>query len=132
MVDMPQGFATKQNIDQYTRFFEPKYPQNQKRYFESIIPLISKIIYTANIKREDMPSYLILKDAILESLSEGQIGLTRFFMVSWMTELGLTPSIDGIVIDNILSNKFEYTQRQDLYEHVEAPRRKGFLGLGGK
>ena len=123
---------TRQSVDDFTRFFEPRYPNNQKGFFESIIPLISKIIYTANIEREDMPSFLILKDAILECSNEGQIGLARDLIVGWMTELGLTPSIGGIVIDNILSNKFNYTQRQDLYEHIDKPKKKGFLGMGGK
>jgi len=131
-VDMPQHVATKQSIDQYSRFLEPRLPVNQKEYFEKLMPLISKSISIANIKREDMNSYMAVEDVILASLDEGQIGIARFWMTRWMTELGLTMSFDGIFMDHIATNKFEYTQRQDLYEHVETPRRKGFLGLGGK
>ena len=96
------------------------------------MPLISKGISIANIKREDMNSYIAIENVILEALSEGQIGIARFWMTRWMTELGLTMSFEGLFMDLIATNKFQYTQKQDLYEHVDYPKKKGFLGMGGK
>lgn len=131
-MDYPQHLTKKTSIDQYSRFFEPRLPTNQTKYYENIIPLVSKIIYTANIERGDMNAYLAVENMILEALSEGQIGLARDWMTKWQTELGLTTSIGGLVIENIMSNKFEHIQRQDLYEHVDYPKRKGLLGRGNR
>jgi hypothetical protein len=130
IVDLPQHITTKQSIDQYSRFLEPRLPENQKEYFEKLMPLISKGISIANIKREDMNSYIAVEDVVLESLNEGQIGIARFWMTRWMTELGLTMSFDGLFMDLIATNKFQYTQKQDVYEHIDYPKKKGLLGLG--
>lgn len=129
-MDLPQQITTKQNIDQYSRFLEQRLPKGQENYYENRMPLISKGISVANIEREDMPSYLAVENLILEALCEGQIGLARDGMTKWMTELGLTMSFKGLFMDLIATNKFQYTQKQDMYEHVEYPKKKGFLGMG--
>lgn len=131
-MDYPQQITTKQNIDQYSRFLEPRLPSNQTEYFENLMPLISKGISIANIKREDMNSYIAVENVILEALSEGQIGIARFWMTRWMTELGLTMSFDGLFMDLIATNKFSYTQKQDLHEHIDHPKKKGLFGMGGR
>lgn len=128
---MPQAVATKRSIDQYTQFFEPTIPKEQRRYFERVKPLISKENSVANIERTDMISYLVNTEAALECMAEGQIGLGRFLMTMHLADLKLTMSFDGKVIESIVSNKFEYTQRQDVHEHVDYPKRKGFFGGRG-
>jgi len=130
VIELPEHITTKQSIDQYSLFLEPRLPVNQKEYFEKLMPLISKAISIANIDRGDMNSYIAVENVILEALSEGQIGIARFWMTRWMTELGLTMSFDGQFMDLIATNKFQYTQKQDLYEHIDQPRKRGFLGLG--
>jgi len=127
-MDIPTGPINKRSIDQYTKFLEPTIPKGQEEYFNERKPLISKELSVGNIERSDMISYLDMKDAILEFLEEGQIGLARFLMTRYQGELKLSMSFEGRFMDHISSNKIEYTQRQDVHEHVEIPKRKGMFG----
>jgi hypothetical protein len=119
---------SKQSIDQYSRFLEPTIPRGQSDYYNERKPLISKELSVGNIEREDMISYLDLEDAILEFLEEGQIGLARFIMTRFQSELKLSMSFDAQFMKQITTSKFEYTQKQDIHEHVEPPKRKSIFG----
>ena len=129
MPDLPETMPTsKPSIDQYSRFLEPTIPKGQHEYYNERKPLISKELSVGNIVREDMISYLDTEQAILEFLEEGQIGLARFLMTTFQSELKLSMSFDGRFMEQITTSKFEYTQKQDLYEHIEPVRRKGLFG----
>jgi len=121
---------SKQSIDQYSRFLEPTIPTGQHDYYNDRKPLISKELSVGNIEREDMISYLDMEQAILEFLEEGQIGLARFLMTTFQSELKLSMSFEGRFMEQITTSKFEYTQRQDIHEHMEAVPKKGFFKRG--
>lgn len=121
--------STKQNIDQYSRFLQPTIPQGQEDYYNNRLPLVSKELSVGNIEREDMISYLDTEQAILEFLEEGQIGLARFMMTTFQSELKLSMSFGGSFMEHITTNKFEYTQTQHVHEHTQPVKKKGFLGL---
>jgi len=119
---------SKQSIDQYSRFLEPTIPRGQQDYYNERKPLISKELSVGNIERQDMPSHLDTEDAILEFLEEGQIGLARFMMTRFQSELKLSMSFQARFMEQITTSKFEYTQKQDIHEHTDAPVRRGLFG----
>lgn len=119
---------SKHSIDQYSRFLEPTIPSGQKGYYNEIKPLISKELSVANIQRTDMIGFFDTEDAILEFFIEGQIGLGRFLMTRWQTELKLSMSFDARFMEQITTSKFEYTQKQDIHEHMDVPQKKGLFG----
>lgn len=130
-MDMPKNMNfDKKTIDQYSKFLEPTIPKGQEKYFNERKPLISKELSVGNIERGDMISYLDMKDAILEFLEEGQMGLARFLMTRYQGELKLSMSFEGKFMEYISSNKMEYTQHQDIHEHHDIPKRTGFFGGG--
>lgn len=119
---------SKQSIDQYSRFLEPTIPKGQLDYYNDRKPLISKELSVGNIERTDMVSYLDMEDAILEFLEEGQIGCARFLMTRFQSELKLSMSFDANFMKQITTSKFEYTQKQDIHEHMETPKKMGIFG----
>jgi len=127
-MDIPTEIGHKQTIDQYSQFLEPTIPKGQNEYYNDRKPLISKELSVGNIDRTDMISYLDLEDAILEFLEEGQIGLARFLMTRYQSELKLSMSFNGRFMDQVSTSKFEYTQKQDITEHVSNPKKRGLFG----
>lgn len=134
--DLKDGrVAVKQNIDQYSRFLKPTIPEGQLGYYNPVMPLVGKELSIGNIERSDMLGHLPMISCIQILLSYGQLGLHRDMMIKFQSELKLTMSFDGKFMEQIASNKFEYTQEQHVYEHgLEEPKKKrGILGiLGGK
>ena len=127
--------VTKQNIDQYSRFLKPTIPSGQLGYYNPMMPLVGKELSIGNILREDMLGHLPMITCIQKLLSYGQIGLHRRFMIGFQSELKLTMSFDGKFMEQISSNKFEYSQEQHVYEHgLEEKKKKGLMGgmLGGR
>ena len=127
-MNIPTTSGNKQTIDQYSKFLEPTIPKGQEDYYNSRKPLISKELSVGNIERYDMIGNLDMYDAILEFLEEGQIGLARFMMTRFQGEFKMSMSFDGMFMDQITTNKFEYTQKQDITEHVQPMKRKGMFG----
>jgi hypothetical protein len=134
--DLKDGrVAVKQNIDQYSRFLKPTIPDGQLDYYNPVMPLVGKELSIGNIARDDMLGHLPMISCIQILLSYGQLGLHRDMMIKFQAELKLTMSFEGKFLEQIASNKFEYTQEQHVYEHgLEEPKKKkGFFGLlGGK
>lgn len=129
MDDVPTG----KNIDQFTRFFESNEilageKGDRKAYITNRKPLIGKETSTAIIERQDMLSYRYQTMTILEYMQHGLNQFAIDYLMLHLAELKTTPSIDGTAIKEILANKIEYSQRQDVYEHIEQPRKKGFFG----
>lgn len=126
--ELPHDIAKKQSIDQYSRFLQPTIPKGQLDYYNPRMPLVGKELSIGNIEREDMISYLTTEEAILEFLEEGQLGLARFMMTTFQSELKLSMSFEGRFMEYISTNKFEYVQKQDITEHVDAQPKRGFFG----
>ena len=119
--------SKSKNIDQYTRFFQSTLPPGKLQDYNDTLPLYGKETRVANIIRSDMNGYLYAGKGVQEMLCEGQIGFGHFMMKSYLQELCLTDSFGGITRDQIFTHKFEYTQKQDITEHVQQPQRKGFF-----
>ena len=119
--------SKSKDIDQYTRFLEPTIADGKIKETKRIKPMIGKETRVANIIRSDMNGYLFAGEAILELMQEGQTGLAYFVMINDQRELNLTDSFGGETRNQIFTHKFEYTQKQDITEHVEQPQRKGFF-----
>ena len=119
--------SKSKDIDQYTRFFEPTIPIGKVKEYGRLKPLIGKETRVANIIRSDVPGYMFGGDCVQEFLIEGQLGLAQFVMISDMRELNLTDSFGGETRDQIFTHKFEYTQKQDIHEHIDQPPKKGFF-----
>jgi len=128
MPEMPPQINTKQSIDQYSKFLEPTMPKGQEEYYNSRKPLIGKELSVGNIERADMIGNFDMEDAIMDFMDEGQIGIARFLMTRFQSEFKMSMSFDGRFMDQITTNKFEYTQHQDIHEHIEPVRRKGMFG----
>ena len=122
-----KDISKSKNIDQYTRFLEPTIAKGKTKETGRIKPLIGKETRVANIIRSDMKGYLFAGEAVMEMMQEGQIGLAHFIMVNDLRELNLTDSFGGLTRDQIFTHKFEYTQKQDITEHVEQPQKKGIF-----
>jgi len=128
-MDMPhQEQGTRQSIDQYSKFLEPTMPKGQEQYYNTRKPLISKELSVGNIERSDMIGNFDMEDAIMDFMEEGQIGLARFMMTRFQSEFKMTMSFEGRFMDQITTNKFEYTQRQDIHEHLEPVKKRGMFG----
>jgi len=124
-MDLPHNQHTRQSIDQYSKFLEPTMPKGQEAYYNTRKPLIAKELSVGNIERSDMIGNFDMEDAIMDFMEEGQIGLARFMMTRFQSEFKMSMSFEGRFMDQITTNKFEYTQRQDIHEHVEPVKKKG-------
>jgi len=123
----PMDISQSKNIDQYSRFLEPTIAAGRLKETTRVKPLIGKETRVANIIRSDMNGYLFAGEAVLDFMQEGQIGLAHFVMMNDLRELNLTDSFGGETRNQIFTNKFEYTQKQDITEHIDQPRKKGFF-----
>lgn len=119
--------SKSKNIDQYTRFFEPTIPTGQLKEFNRLKTLIGKETRVANIIRSDMNGYIFGGYCAQTFLEKGQRGLARFVMISDLQELTHTDSFGGETRNQILTQKFEYTQKQDITEHMPEPQKKGLF-----
>jgi len=127
-MDIPTDMATRQTIDQYSKFLEPTMPKGQEEYYNSRKPLIGKELSVGNIERSDMIGNFDMEDAIMDFMEEGQIGLARFLMTRFQSEFKMSMSFDGRFMDQVTTSKFEYTQKQDITEHINHPKKAGLLG----
>jgi predicted RNase H-like HicB family nuclease len=121
--------AQYKRLDQYKHFFTPTIADGQEDYYSPIRPLIGPETSSANIEeREDIPSFIKIGQTVQEMFANGQDDLALLLETIFTMELELTRSIDGKVLDNIFSNKMEYSQTQNVHEYTHVPERKGFFG----
>lgn len=119
----------RERLDQYSRFLTPTLPEGDDPWYNKIRQLIGKELSIANLEREDMISFIKAVDAAQVFLLAGQSVTGRKIMTGIISELKLTGSIDGKIIDNIFSNKMEYEQTQHVHEHLEpAPKKSRWPG----
>lgn len=121
---MQQVATQKKRLDQYKHFLNPTLADNQTEYYGQIRPLIGAELSVANLEREDLLSYLKTEYAIQEMFANGQDDLGLLLMTTMTAELKLSMSKDGMVVDNIFSNKMEYSQTQTLHEYQHPAERK--------
>lgn len=134
MVDEPERMyesaIQKKRLDQYKSFLDPTLADDQIEYYGPIRPLIGPELSVANIEREDTLSFLKTEYTTQEMFANGQDDLGLLLMTTMTAELKLTMSRDGLVVDNIFSNKMEYTQTQNVheYQHMAERKRRGIFG----
>ena len=132
MVDPEKMYSAsteKKRLDQYKTFLNPTLADDQNEYYGPIRPLIGPELSVANLEREDIGSYLRQEYTIQELFANGQDDLGLLMMTTMTAELKLSMSKDGMVVDNIFSNKMEYSQTQTLHEYQHpAERKKRFFG----
>jgi len=107
----------KKRLDQYKSFLSPTLADDQDDYYGPIRPLIGPELSVAYLEREDMLSYLLQIKTAQEMFANGQDDLGLLVMTTMTSELKLSMSREGLVVDNIFSNKMEYTQTQNLHEY---------------
>lgn len=120
-------------LDQFKRFFKPTLADNQEEFYGPIRPIIGSELSVANVEKEDMLSFIKMGYGIQEMFANGQDDLGLMLMTSMTGELKLSMSKDGLVVENIFSNKMEYTTTENVhqYQHMQE-RKKGLLGGGNK
>lgn len=119
----------RKRLDQYKSFLSPTLADNQTEYYGNIRPLVGAELSVANIEREDTISYIRAEYIIQELFSNGQDDLALLLMTTMTAELKLTMSHHARVLDNIFSNKMEYTQTQNVHEYQHPmEKKKGLFG----
>ena len=129
--DMPSHIknpVSRERLDQFSRFLTHTTPRGQDVYWDQRRQLLGKELSVANILRGDMPANLIMVRAIEEMLHHGQIGLARTLIMNMVGEFKMTMSFDGMFIEQLLSNKIEYAQTQNVHEYVHPAERRGLFG----
>ena len=118
----------KKRLDQYKNFLNPTLADNQDEYYGPIRPLIGPELSVAYLDKEDLISYVKTEYCTQEMFSSGQDDLGLLLMTTMIAELKLSMSIDGKVVDNIFSNRMEYTQTQTLHEYQHPPEKRKIFG----
>ena len=120
----------KKRLDQYKNFLSPTLADDQDEYSGPIRPLIGPELSVAQLEREDLLSYLLQVKTAQEMFANGQDDLGLLVMTTMTSELKLSMSRDGLVVDNIFSNRMEYSQTQTLheYQHPMEHKRGGLFG----
>ena len=115
-------------LDQFKRFFKPTLADNQEDFYGPIRPIIGSELSVANIEKEDMLSFIKLGYGIQEMFANGQDDLGLMLMTSMTGELKLSMSKDGLVVENIFSNKMEYTTTENVHQYQHLQERKKRFG----
>ena len=126
--NLSRQLSEKKRLDQYKNFLNPTLADHQDDYYGPIRPLIGPELSVAYLEREDVLSYVRTEYATQEMFANGQDDLGLLLMTTMIAELKLSMSVDGKVVDNIFSNKMEYSQTQTLHEYQHLPEKKKTFG----
>ena len=120
----------KKRLDQYKRFLDPTLADDQLEYYGPIRPLIGPELSVAVLEKEDMYSYILQVKTAQEMAANGQDDLLMLIQTTMTSELKLSMSREGTVVDHIFGNKMEYSQTQTLheYQHPMEKKRTGLFG----
>jgi len=121
----------KKRLDIYKDFLTPTTADNRDDYYGPIRPTIGPELSVANIERQDVMSYIKTINCIQEMYANGQEDIALLQMTTMTAECKLSMSIDGLVVENIFSNKIEYAQKQELHEYQHPVKKPGFFGPKG-
>ena len=127
-----QQVFEKKRIDQYRGFLKPTVADDQDEFYGPIRPLIGPELSVANLDKEDILSYKITVICVEEMLANGQDDIAIEDMTGMTAELKLSMSDGARVLDNIFSNRIEYSQTQTLHEYQHPPEKRGLFGGGRK
>ena len=120
----------KRQLESIKNFLEPSEAADQSEYYGPVKPILGPELSVANLDREDMLSFMRTVYCAQEMMAHGQDDLALFIMTTMTAELKLTMSIDARVLDNIFSDKIEYSQKQELheYQHEMEGKKRGLFG----
>ena len=110
------------------RFLDSTKPKKADDWFDQIRPLWGKELSLGILDKSDIMSYLLTIETALTFLSYNIEKTGRKIMVKLISELKLSGSIDGTMIENIFREKIQYEQTQHVHEHTEPQPRRGMLG----
>ena len=110
------------------RFLDSTKPKKADDWFDQIRPLWGKELSLGILDKSDIMSYLLTIETALTFLSYNIEKTGRKIMVKLISELKLSGSIDGTMIENIFREKIQYEQTQHVHEHTEQQPRRGLLG----
>lgn len=126
---MPQpSVGYKERLTNVERFLGPTLPKGRDEWYDKIRPLMGKELSLGILDKSDVGSYLLEVQCARMFLLHGQEITGRGIMTDMISELKLSASIDGIMLDAIFREKIQYEQTQHVHEHVEPAPRRGFLG----
>lgn len=97
-------------------------------FFNIRKPLLSKETYLGLIEREDMFAYELWVDAIQENIHHGLFELALEMMVTYMSNIRITPSIGGEFLKRLTSSEVKYHQSSELHEYQHKPEKKSIFG----
>lgn len=118
----------KKRIDQYRSFLKPTVADDQDDFYGPIRPLIGPELSVANLDKEDILSYYLTIQCVQEMFANGQDDIALEEMTAMTAELKLSMSQEAKVLDNIFSNRIEYSQTQTLHEYQHPPEKRGLFG----
>jgi len=110
------------------RFLEATRPKKADEWLDKIRPLCGKELSLGILDKTDIWSYMLTIETAMTFLSYNIEKTGRKIMVKLISELKLSGSIDGTMIDNVFREKIQYEQTQHVHEHSEPPPRRSFFG----
>lgn len=120
-----QGRERLTNVE---RFLDSTKPVKADAWFDEIRPLWGKELSMGILDKNDIWSYLLTIDVAMSLLSHNIERTGRKVMVKFISELKLSGSINGTMIDNIFREKIQYEQTQNIHEHSQQQPKRGILG----
>ena len=123
-----QGEIDPKRLTNVERFLEATLPKGKDEWYDKIRPLMGKELSTGILEKTDVGSYLLTVQCARMFLLHGQEITGRGIMTDMISELKLSASIDGTMLENIFREKIQYEQTQHVHEHSEPPQKRGFLG----
>lgn len=115
-------------MDQFSRFLTPTQPKGYNEFYDERKQLMGKELSVANLEKEDIECYEKMINVAQEMLIYGQDLMARTIMISMVSGLKLSMSLEGMFIENLLANKIEYAQTQTVHEYQHAPEKRGIFG----
>jgi len=119
---------SRKRLSTMERFLEVTKPKKADEWLDKIRPLCGKELSMGILDKSDIWSYVITIETAMKFLSYNVERTGRKIMVKFTSELKLSGSIDGTMIDNIFREKIQYEQTQNIHEHSQPPPKRGILG----
>lgn len=124
----PSPQIDQERINQYTRILSGTIPKGEDDWYNKMRQLLGKELSLANLEKEDISSYLRRIQTAQTLVLHGYEIRGRRIMLELISELKLTGSVGGLILEHIFSNRVQYEQTQHIHEHSEQPQKRGLLG----
>lgn len=128
--DLPRSMpeSSLPRIDQWSLFLHEEIPEGIEPMLANVLKLLfSKSISVGNIEKTDMMANASMEWTIYELVISYQLQSAMMFGISYINDWKASMSKDGKLLENMAKQELRYTQDQHVYEHVEAPRKKGWF-----